>query len=275
MAALITGGVFGLLGFLIISSNVQYTTTSLKLSNGVGAALVFGGMGFGIVWLLTVVTRLTLTYVYKLRARRAQSISRTASSISVTTESGPGVHRASRAASAHTFARQPNRQAWTHRGNGIFISYRRHDEPNFAGRLYDKLALDFGEDSVFMDVDSIELGLDFEEAISDSLSQCRVLIAVIGRNWLGATDAQGRRRLDQPNDYVRREIEVALSREIRVIPILVEGASVPNSADLPKSIAALSRRNGLVMTYTRFKPDTDQLIATLRRILAANQPPRT
>lgn len=153
---------------------------------------------------------------------------------------------------------------------GIFISYRRQDEPNFAGRLYDRLAVRFGKNNVFMDVDSIELGLDFADVINRSLSQCKVLIVVIGKNWLRVADGQGRPRLENPNDYVRIEIETALRRGIRVIPVLVEGASVPRSPELPDSMESLSRRNGIEMSHLRFSVETDQLIKTLERVLKTN-----
>jgi hypothetical protein len=150
---------------------------------------------------------------------------------------------------------------------GIFISYRRQDEPNFAGRLYDRLVAHFGRENIFMDADSIELGLDFAEVINRSLSQCKVLIVIIGKDWLHVVDVHGRSRLMNSNDYVRTEIETALRRGIRIIPILVEGASVPKSSELPNSMASLSRRNGTEMSHTRFSAEADQLVNTLKRIL--------
>lgn len=151
--------------------------------------------------------------------------------------------------------------------DGVFISYRRQDEPNFAGRLYDRLVGRFGRSSVFMDVDSIELGLDFTQVIDRFLAQCQVVVVVIGRNWLDVQDARGRRRLDDPNDFVRLEIESALRREVRVIPILVEGAQVPDATALPPTLEPLARRNGVEMSHARFGSDTDRLIDTLDRIL--------
>lgn len=151
--------------------------------------------------------------------------------------------------------------------DGVFISYRRQDEPNFAGRLYDRLVGRFGASGVFMDVDSIELGLDFVQVIDRFLAQCQVVVVVIGRNWLDVRDTAGRRRLDNPNDYVRLEIESALRREVRVIPILVEGAQVPEAGDLPPSLEPLARRNGVEMSHARFGSDADRLIDTLDRIL--------
>jgi hypothetical protein len=154
-------------------------------------------------------------------------------------------------------------------GAGIFISYRRQDEPNFSGRLYDRLVIQFGEDNVFIDVGSIELGLDFAEVINRSLSQCKVVIVVIGKNWLNIADNQGRIKLKNPNDYVRLEIETALNRNIRVIPVLVEGASAPKIEDLPPSLASLARRNGIEMSHVRFASEVNNLIDTLKYILKA------
>src|SRR5215831_16515157 len=104
------------------------------------------------------------------------------------------------------------------KAGGIFVSYRRHESRDFAGRLYDRLAGRFGEGQVFIDVDTIEPGVDFAEAISREVATCQVLVAVIGPNWLTATDERGRRRLDDPDDLVRLEIEAALARDVRVIP---------------------------------------------------------
>ena len=122
-----------------------------------------------------------------------------------------------------------------------------------------------------MDVDSIELGLDFAEAISSYLAGCQALIAVIGKDWLGATDAQGRSRLDNANDYVRLEIETALTRNIRVIPVVVEGAQIPRAEELPSSMESLSRRNGIEMSHANFGSDTAKLIATLDRIMKSGR----
>jgi hypothetical protein len=153
-------------------------------------------------------------------------------------------------------------------GTGVFISYRRSDEPSFAGRLYDRLIDKFDERHIFMDVDSIELGTDFVEVLNAALGACKVVIVVIGPEWLTASDAQGRRRLDNPNDFVRLEVQTALKRNIRVIPILVGGAQMPRSADLPPSLSALSRRNGREISHARFSSDIHQLISTLERVLA-------
>jgi hypothetical protein len=152
--------------------------------------------------------------------------------------------------------------------DGIFISYRRLDEPGFAGRLYDRLEARFSKEQVFRDVDSIELGVDFAEELERVLNQCAALITVIGKNWLTAIDPFGYHRLDDPDDLVRLEIEIALARDIRVIPILVDGARMPASIDLPPTLAPLTRRNGCEMSHARFGSDVLELISTLERVLA-------
>jgi hypothetical protein len=154
-------------------------------------------------------------------------------------------------------------------GHGIFISYRRSDQPAMAGRLYDKLEREFGADQVFMDVDSIDLGLDFVQVLERSLSQCKALVVVIGAGWVMAKDEYGSRRLDDPDDFVRLEIETALRREIRVIPILVDGTLMPRARDLPEALKPLVRRNGREISNARFNPDCLELVSTLKRIVSA------
>jgi hypothetical protein len=153
---------------------------------------------------------------------------------------------------------------------GVFISYRRADQPALAGRLYDKLEAKFGESRVFMDVDSIELGLDFVQVLNETLARCEVLLVVIGRDWLNASDEHNVRRLDNPGDYVRIEIETALERNIRVIPVLVDGTRMPRASDLPKSISALARRNGRDIWNARFNSDFLEIISTLERIVGTH-----
>ena len=150
----------------------------------------------------------------------------------------------------------------------IFISYRREETAYPAGWLYDRLADHFGSSQVFKDVDSIELGDDFVEVITSAVGACDVLLAVIGPEWLTITDAHGRRRLDNPDDFVRLEIEAALSRRVRVIPILVDGASMPRADELPDSMAILERRQALELSPARFAFDTGRLLKVLDRTLA-------
>jgi tetratricopeptide (TPR) repeat protein len=150
---------------------------------------------------------------------------------------------------------------------GVFISYRRQEASGLAGRLYDRLAARFGDDRVFMDVDSIEPGLDFTEVIARAVGSCRVLLALIGHQWSSVEDDDGRRRLDNPEDLVRLELEAALERDIRVIPILVEGATMPRRQDLPAELAKLARRNALRISHESFRQDASRLVQILENLL--------
>jgi hypothetical protein len=130
----------------------------------------------------------------------------------------------------------------------IFINYRREETAYAAGWLYDRLAGHFGGGQVFKDVDSIQPGDDFIEVIARAVGSCDVLLALIGDEWMTITDTQGRRRLDSSGDFVRLEIEAALSRKVRVIPVLVDGARMPRADELPDSLAALVRRQALELS---------------------------
>ena len=150
----------------------------------------------------------------------------------------------------------------------IFISYRREETAYPAGWLYDRLADRFGGRQVFKDVDSIQLGDDFVEVITRAVGSCDVLLALIGDQWLTITDAHGRRRLDDPDDFVRLEIEAALTRKVRVIPILVDGARMPRADELPDSLVKLVRRQALELSPARFEFDTSRLLKVLDLTLA-------
>jgi TIR domain/Sel1 repeat len=154
----------------------------------------------------------------------------------------------------------------------IFISYRREDSGGWAGRLYDRFSQHFGRDNVFMDIDTIEPGLDFAEVIEQAVSSCDALVALIGRQWLTITDDAGRRRLDNPEDFVRLEIAAALTRKIRVIPVLVQDAPMPRPADLPDDLKRLSRRNALEISDIRFHSDVNRLITVLDSVLSGATP---
>jgi hypothetical protein len=148
----------------------------------------------------------------------------------------------------------------------IFISYRRQETAWPAGRLYDVLVEHFPAEQVFKDVDNIEPGEDFVERITAAVGSCDVLLALIGREWLTMTDENGQRRIDNPEDYVRLEIETALTRKIRVIPILVDEARIPRVNELPATLAPLVRRNAVEINPITF--DTKRLIATVQKTLA-------
>ena len=155
----------------------------------------------------------------------------------------------------------------------IFISYRRADAPGHAGRLFDRLVDRFGQASVFKDLDSMEPGADFVEVIEETVARCDALIAVIGRDWLAAEQG-GARRLDDPDDWVRLEIANALRRRIRVVPVLVAGASMPSAADLPEDVQALARRHAVELSETAWGAQVDQLMDALERSLARAAPDR-
>lgn len=151
---------------------------------------------------------------------------------------------------------------------GIFINYRRDDAPGVAGRLYDYLAKKFSRRDLFMDVDAIKPGLDFVKQLDNQVSNCDVLLALIGPHWLNATDEKGQRRLAADRDYVRIEIAAALKRDIPVIPVLVDGARMPSEDELPEDLANLSRRHALELRHTRFAADADAIVASLKDHLA-------
>jgi hypothetical protein len=150
----------------------------------------------------------------------------------------------------------------------IFISYRREETAYAAGWLFDRLAEHFGDGQIFKDIDSIELGDDFVEMITRAVGSCDVLLALIGDRWLTITDEDGARRLNDPNDFVRVEIEAALTRNVRVIPILVDGARMPRAGELPPSLAKLMRRQALELSPARFDFDTGLLLKVLDKTLA-------
>jgi hypothetical protein len=158
----------------------------------------------------------------------------------------------------------------------IFLSYRREDASGHAGRLYDALAANFGEPNVFIDIDTIDPGADFGEAITRAVASCDALIALIGREWLTAVDPEGTRRLDQPDDFVRLELEAALERNVPVIPALVQGAQPPPADRLPESLAPLARRQGAELRDVGWRDDVNRLISRLEREQAPEptRPPR-
>ncbi len=153
----------------------------------------------------------------------------------------------------------------------IFISYRRTEADFPAGWLYDNLVAQFGRDQVFKDVDSIEPGEDFAEVIADAVGSCDVLLVLIGDRWLTITDEDGKRRLDDPNDLIRLEIEAALARNVRVIPILVGRTGMPSAEQLPASLVRLARRQALELSPSRFKSDMARLLRALDKTLQEEQ----
>lgn len=149
----------------------------------------------------------------------------------------------------------------------VFISYRREGALVHARALYERLSREFGSQQVFIDLDGIDIGVDFVELIDRQLQGCRVLLALIDPEWLEVSDREGRRRLDNEADFVRVEIARALQRGITVAPILLDGAEMPNPNRLPSDLQALTRRNAMALDFRRFDSEVSRLIATIRRIL--------
>jgi hypothetical protein len=163
--------------------------------------------------------------------------------------------------------------SWSQRRNRtqmsrIFISYRRTDSEHIVGRIYDYLVRAFGSKNLFKDVDSIRAGIDFRSEIKKAVESCDVVIAVIGPGWLNAADADGKRRLDSPDDFVRLEIEAALERKIPVIPALVGGAAMPRKDHLPPSMVDLAFRHSVVIRADPdFVGDANKLIRSVAALL--------
>ena len=152
---------------------------------------------------------------------------------------------------------------------GIFISYRRADTGPYARLLQVELSERFPEAPVFMDLDSIEAGLDFAEIIRDAVNSCHVMVVLIGPRWATLADEDGRRRLDDPDDYVRFEIRAALKRGVRAIPVLVDRAKPVRHQQLPHDLRKLARLNALEMSYDRYRYDVARLFGIISRALAA------
>ena len=159
----------------------------------------------------------------------------------------------------------------------IFLNYRREDTAGHAGRLWDALSdgvealPGFDETQIFMDIDNIEPGVDFREAIRQAVQVSDVFLTVIGRHWLTATDSNGRRRLDNAGDFVRVEIEAALERaaehhDVRVVPIRVQGADMPGVEDLPIELAGLAHRNAIELSDERWHYDVGRLLASMKKL---------
>jgi hypothetical protein len=147
----------------------------------------------------------------------------------------------------------------------IFINYRRGDEPGFALALYARLERSFAANQLFMDVEGgIPAGHDFVEVLERQVAQCDILLVLIGRGWLAAKDEKGGRRLDNPDDFVRVEIESAMRRGKRVIPVLVNNADMPPAGELPEPLKPLARRHAVRLTQERFRSDVQGLIEGTR-----------
>ena len=161
--------------------------------------------------------------------------------------------------------------------NQIFICYRRNDSAWVAGRLYDRLVQCFGKEAIFKDVDSIPPGLNFKHHIDSVIKQCAVVLVLIGDRWLGEPAETGKRHIDDSRDFVRIEIESALQRNIPVIPLLIQNASIPADEILPPTMKELAYRHGVpIGNDPHFHTDVDRLIKSIEahfasKLLAADE----
>ena len=152
--------------------------------------------------------------------------------------------------------------------NTIFISYRRSDSADITGRIYDRLSNHFGKEAIFKDVDSIPLAVDFRQCLDETVSQCKIVIAIIGPTWLSTSDEDGNLRLDNPTDWVRLELETAIQNKIPILPLLVGGARMPKAVDIPISIRTITYQNAAsARTDPDFHNDLDRLITALEQKL--------
>lgn len=149
----------------------------------------------------------------------------------------------------------------------VFISYRRADSAETVNRLYDRLVYAFGRENVFKDVDTLQRGDDFPEVLRHWVQTCDVFLSVIGQRWLTVQDEAGRRRLDNPNDWVRQETEMALKRgqDCLLIPTLVDDAVLPKSEYLPDTLMGFADRNIQVISPAEFHKNISELVASLRQ----------
>lgn len=158
----------------------------------------------------------------------------------------------------------------------VFINYRRSDAAGMAGQLFDRLEQAFSDDQLFFDVDNIPPGKDFVAYLNDKVGACDVLLAVVGPNWQSQLDKQEYKETgEQTEDFVRIEIEAALSQGKTVIPVLVSGAEMPRKEDLPKALQPFARRNAVRLSHERFRADAAGITNALKSALAEAEELRT
>ncbi|MGH3506723.1 MAG: toll/interleukin-1 receptor domain-containing protein, partial [Nocardioidaceae bacterium] len=152
----------------------------------------------------------------------------------------------------------------------VFVNYRRRDTKHVAGRLRDVIAARYGSQSVFMDVDSIGAATDFVVEIDNALRKTKVMVILIGEDWLDARGKDGKRRLDDPTDHVRLEIERALQRDIPLLPVVVDSASMPTSQMVPPSLIPMTRYHASRLRHDTFHPDARRVLETITRFIGAS-----
>ncbi|MEH1827548.1 MAG: 4a-hydroxytetrahydrobiopterin dehydratase [Nostoc sp.] len=153
----------------------------------------------------------------------------------------------------------------------IFVSYRRADSAAETGRLYSTILQELGRDTVFMDTSSIELGTEWPKKLEDALEKAQIVIVVIGTEWIRISDEYGLRRIDQEDDWVRREIEFALREDKKLLPLLVRGAKMPPSNKLPTSISALTQKQALDIRNDYWEHDIKLALEQLRLVTDQNK----
>ena len=152
----------------------------------------------------------------------------------------------------------------------VFISYRRDDTGGRAGRLFDLLAARYGAGRVFQDVSAVAPGTYFDEQVDAAIAGSDVVLVVIGQRWLSSTSGDGARRIDRDDDYVRHEVRAALGSDVRVVPVLVDGAELPTTTELPDDLVPLVRRQAVSVRDDSWHRDVDDLINRLETEPADN-----
>jgi hypothetical protein len=148
----------------------------------------------------------------------------------------------------------------------VFVNYRRQTDSGIAGRIYDSLTQALPGESIFMDVDKLNPGDDFEDALEKTLAECAVFLAIIGPQWATTVSPNGQRRLDDPDDFVRKELRTALAKQVRVIPVLVGGAVMPDAGVLPLELKALAKHQAMEIRHERFRADVETLAQAIAAI---------
>jgi hypothetical protein len=148
----------------------------------------------------------------------------------------------------------------------IFISYRRDDTGGFARAIFQYLARQYGQKCVFMDLETLQPGHDFSIEIEQSMAQAKVMIVLIGRDWLG-NKSDGTSRIQDSADFVRREVALGLQRNITVMPVLLGNATIPTEMDLPEEIRSLLRHHSAHVTLTRFNADMESIAVALNEAM--------
>jgi hypothetical protein len=149
----------------------------------------------------------------------------------------------------------------------VFISYRRSEASKDARAVYERLRHDFGDDSVFLDREGIEPGEDFVDKLARQLDDCQVLLAFVGHDWVGTDPNTGKRRLDDRSDFVRIELTTALQRGIHILPVLINGATMPASSQLPTKLKPLARKQAVSLDFDNFEAATRLLVDAIRKVL--------